>query len=76
VKRRRPHFVRRPIETTSRQQQTERTLLDWPRSKKLKPEGGKRRAKVRGIKTQEREEQEDGEGKKLPLTAAPSPSKP
>jgi hypothetical protein len=29
-------FVRCPIEITSRQQQTQRTLLDWPRSKKLK----------------------------------------
>ena len=29
-------LFRRVIELTSRQQQTERTLLDWPRSKKLK----------------------------------------
>ena len=29
-------FVRCLIEITSRQQQTQPTLLDWPRSKKLK----------------------------------------
>jgi hypothetical protein len=31
-----PHFIQRLIELTSRQQQTQRTLLDWPRNKKLK----------------------------------------
>ena len=30
-----PAIVRRLIEITSRQQQTQRTLLDWPRSKML-----------------------------------------
>jgi hypothetical protein len=33
VKKRRPHLVRRLIEITSRQQQTQRTLLDWLRAK-------------------------------------------
>jgi hypothetical protein len=31
VKKRRPHLVRRLIEITSRQQQTQPTLLDWLR---------------------------------------------
>ena len=31
VQKRRPHFVRRLVEATSRQQQTQRTLLDWLR---------------------------------------------
>src|ERR1039458_10015502 len=38
----------------------------------LKPESGKRKAKTRGVKKAGREEQEDGEGKKEPLTAAPA----
>jgi 5-deoxy-D-glucuronate isomerase len=33
---RRPHFVRHMIEITFHQHQTQRTLPDWPRSKKLK----------------------------------------
>jgi hypothetical protein len=45
-------------------------LPDWPRSKKVKAETGKRKAKTRGVKKEGREEQEDEEGKKLPLTAA------
>ena len=52
------------------QQQTQWTLLDWPRSKKLKgwkAETGERKA---GVKEQGCEEQEDGEDKKEPLTAA------
>jgi hypothetical protein len=38
----------------------------------LKPESGKHKAKTRGVKKEGREEQEDGEGKKEPLTAAPA----
>jgi hypothetical protein len=37
-------LVLRLIEITSGQQQTQRTLLDWPRSKKLKAETGERKA--------------------------------
>jgi hypothetical protein len=36
-------LVLRLIEITSRQQQTQRTLLDWPRSKKLKAETEERK---------------------------------
>jgi hypothetical protein len=64
------HFIGCLIRITSRPQQIQRTLLDWPRSKKLKgwkAETGERKA---GVKEQGCEEQEDGEDKKEPLTAA------
>jgi hypothetical protein len=38
----------------------------------MKPEGGKRKAKTRGVKKEGREEQEDGEGKEPPVAAVPS----
>jgi hypothetical protein len=43
------YLAHRLIEITSCQQQTQRTLLDWPRSKKLKPadEGDNKGAKTR-----------------------------
>jgi hypothetical protein len=35
---------------------------ETPKGWNLKPEGGKRKAKTRGVKKEGREEQEDGEG--------------
>jgi hypothetical protein len=45
-----PHFMGRLTEITSRQQPTQRTSLDWPGRKKLKPEGGKRSQKLKSGK--------------------------
>jgi hypothetical protein len=42
------------------------------KGRNLKPEGRRRKTKTRGVKKAGREEQEDGEGRKLALTAAPS----
>ena len=42
----------------------------WVRSKKLKPESGKRKAKTRGVKKHGRKDHEDVEGRQQPLTTA------
>jgi hypothetical protein len=44
----------------------------WARSK---PEGGKWKAKARGVKKEGRGEQKDGKGKKEPLTDLPPSTK-
>ena len=58
-------LLRRLINPTSRQQQTGSNKLGI-----LKSETKGRKGKTRGVDMQRRKEQEDGEGKKLPLTTA------
>ena len=75
---------RRLVEVTSRQQQIQRTLLDWLRveyaiekpsnskqnAETLKPETEGWKARMRAVKEQARKKQEGGEGKNPPLNAA------